>query len=84
MFTNRRERIQCVISATLCLICAMVAFNLCDYSIYNFIKYYYIPIMCQGYWLVMITYLQHQDEDIEVFEDDRWSYVRGQMQTIDR
>jgi fatty acid desaturase len=32
----------------------------------------------------MITYLQHQDEEIEVYEDPTWNYVKGQSQTIDR
>jgi len=32
----------------------------------------------------MITYLQHQDEDIEVYEEGQWNFVKGQLQTIDR
>jgi hypothetical protein len=32
----------------------------------------------------MITYLQHQDEEIEVYEDSKWNFVQGQSQTIDR
>jgi hypothetical protein len=32
----------------------------------------------------MVTYLQHQDEEIEVYEDGNWTYVKGQSQTIDR
>lgn len=43
-----------------------VAFHLCDYSVYNFIKYYYVPLSFQGLMLVIITYLQHQNEEIEV------------------
>ncbi|PIO65047.1 hypothetical protein TELCIR_13301 [Teladorsagia circumcincta] len=57
---------------------------MCDYSIYKWIKYYYFPLMFQGLILVIITYLQHQNEEIEVYEPDEWSFVRGQTQTIDR
>ena len=32
----------------------------------------------------MITYLQHQDEEIEVYEEGTWNFVMGQSQTIDR
>lgn len=32
----------------------------------------------------MITYLQHQDEDVTVFEEGHWNFVTGQIQTIDR
>jgi omega-3 fatty acid desaturase (delta-15 desaturase) len=28
--------------------------------------------------------LQHQDEEIEVYENGTWTYVKGQSQTIDR
>ena len=34
--------------------------------------------------MVIITYLQHQDEHIEVYEEGSWAFVRGQLQTIDR
>jgi len=84
LFTNNWERMQCVISGSLCAVCFGTALHLSDYSIYNFVKYYYIPVLFQGYWLVMITYLQHQDEEIEVYESGNWHYVKGQMQTIDR
>lgn len=40
--------------------------------------------MFQGLWMVMITYLQHQDEEVEVYEDETWNFVQGQSQTIDR
>jgi omega-3 fatty acid desaturase (delta-15 desaturase) len=84
LFSNTRERIQCVVSGGLCMICACVAFHLCNYSVYNFIKYYYVPLLFQGFWMVMITYLQHQDEEIEVYEEGTWNFVKGQAQTIDR
>lgn len=56
---------------------------MCDYSVIGYFKYYYIPVMFQGYWLTMFTYLQHQDEETEVYEDGTWNFVTGQMQTID-
>lgn len=84
LFTNNTERLQCVISGALCLFCSGVAFKLTGYSIYGFVKYYYIPLLFQGLWMVMITYLQHQDEEIEVYEEGTWNYVMGQSQTIDR
>ncbi|KAJ1358946.1 acetyltransferase [Parelaphostrongylus tenuis] len=61
-----------------------IAFKLCGYSVYNWFKYYYIPLLFQGLILVIITYLQHQDEEIEVYENEEWSFVRGITQTIDR
>ncbi|KAH7695664.1 Fatty acid desaturase family protein, partial [Aphelenchoides avenae] len=84
LFTTPRERVQCAISTAACFLCATVAFVLCDYSVLAWFKYYFVPVLCQGYWLVMITVLQHQDDDTEVYEDGTWTFVRGQLQTIDR
>lgn len=33
---------------------------------------------------MVITFLQHKDEEIEAYEDKNWNYVKGQSQTIDR
>ncbi|MCP9265875.1 Delta(12) fatty acid desaturase fat-2 [Dirofilaria immitis] len=120
LFNNNRERVKCVVSGLACVFCAVVAFVLCSCSWYTFIKYYYVSLLFQGYWLVIITYLQHNDYSIEfmehilhifhdifdclmneslttldtllhygvmlsgVYEEDYWSYVMGQVQTIDR
>uniref|UniRef100_A0A915DCA4 Fatty acid desaturase domain-containing protein n=1 Tax=Ditylenchus dipsaci TaxID=166011 RepID=A0A915DCA4_9BILA len=84
MFTNTTERVQCVVSSLACVLCAGIALRACDYSVLAFLKYYIVPVMFQGFLLVMITYLQHQDEEIEVYEDGTWSFVKGQSQTIDR
>ncbi|KAH7704380.1 Fatty acid desaturase family protein, partial [Aphelenchoides avenae] len=75
LFTSTKERLECAFS---------VAFVLCDYSAYTFIKYYWIPLHFQGFWIIMITFLQHQDEATEVYEDGTWTFVRGQLQTKDR
>lgn len=57
---------------------------MCNYSVYNYFKYYYIPLLFFSLWLMVITYLQHKDEEIEAYEDKSWTYVKGQSQTIDR
>ncbi|KAI6238173.1 Fatty acid desaturase, type 1 domain-containing protein [Aphelenchoides fujianensis] len=84
LFTNNKERLQCVVSGAACALCAYLAFTLCNFSIVAWVKYYYVPLLFQGLWMVMITYLQHQDEEIEVYEPSTWNFVKGQSQTIDR
>uniref|UniRef100_A0A1I8BGB9 FA_desaturase domain-containing protein n=1 Tax=Meloidogyne hapla TaxID=6305 RepID=A0A1I8BGB9_MELHA len=34
--------------------------------------------------MVIITYLRHQDEEIEVYEEGTWAFMKGQLQTVDR
>ncbi|WKY03479.1 hypothetical protein Q1695_004886 [Nippostrongylus brasiliensis] len=84
LFTTTEDRVKCVVSGVACVICSLVALHMVDYSAYNWVKYYYIPLLFQGLILVIITYLQHTDDEIEVYEHDEWTFVRGQTQTIDR
>uniref|UniRef100_A0A914GWU5 Fatty acid desaturase domain-containing protein n=1 Tax=Globodera rostochiensis TaxID=31243 RepID=A0A914GWU5_GLORO len=84
LFSNNTERIKCAFSASLCVLSSWAIFVLLSHSPWAFFKYYYVPLMFQGYWMIIITYLQHQDEQIEVYEENSWAFVKGQLQTYDR
>ncbi|KAI6239568.1 Omega-6 fatty acid desaturase, endoplasmic reticulum isozyme 1 [Aphelenchoides fujianensis] len=84
LFSNNKERVQCVVSGAACAFCAYIAFVLCQYSLVAFLKYYYVPVMFFSLWLMMVTFLQHKDEEIKAFEEGTWTYVQGQSETIDR
>ncbi|KAH7702105.1 FAT-2 protein [Aphelenchoides avenae] len=84
VFRTNFERLQCVFSGSTCFICVFIALNLNGYSVYGFLKYYYIPILFHGFWMVMLTTLQHQDDETEVYEQGTWTFVMGQTQTFDR
>ncbi|CAD6192696.1 unnamed protein product [Caenorhabditis auriculariae] len=84
LFDNNTDRVKCVVSGVACFICGYIAFVWSGYSVYNWVKYYYVPLLFQGLILVMITYLQHQNEEVEIYEPEEWQFVRGQTQTIDR
>lgn len=58
LFVNNTERLQCFVSTALCFACSAIAFKVCDYSVYSFVKYYFIPILFYGFWMVMVTTLQ--------------------------
>ncbi|KAI1711208.1 fatty acid desaturase domain-containing protein [Ditylenchus destructor] len=84
LFVNNTERLQCFVSTALCFACSAIAFKVCDYSVYSFVKYYFIPILFYGFWMVMVTTLQHAEDETEVYEQGTWTYVKGQAQTVDR
>ncbi|KAI1693858.1 fatty acid desaturase domain-containing protein [Ditylenchus destructor] len=84
LFVNNTERLQCFVSTALCLACSTIAFNLCDYSAYSFVKYYFVPILFHDFWMVMVTTLQHAEDETEAYEEGTWTYLKGQAQTIDR
>lgn len=35
-------------------------------------------------WLVITTFLHHQDEGVPWYADKRWDFVRGQLSSVDR
>lgn len=42
IFKNNKERVKCVISGIVATVCTSVAFYLCDFDPYTFIKYYWV------------------------------------------
>ncbi|KAH7687742.1 fatty acid desaturase, partial [Aphelenchoides avenae] len=61
-----------------------VAYRLCDSDMHTFTKFYMLPVLCQSFWVFMITYLHHHEPNTEVYSEGTWSYVKGQLQTVDR
>ncbi|GMS96372.1 hypothetical protein PENTCL1PPCAC_18547, partial [Pristionchus entomophagus] len=83
LFKNNTERVKCVISGLVCVAWATAAFYYFG-SFGQWFKFYVLPCIAHSFWLLMITYLQHQTDDIQVYEDGTWGYLKGQLQTIDR
>lgn len=48
------------------------------------LKLYVGPYMVVNMWLVLITKLQHTANDVPVYSDSRFSWVKGQLCTVDR
>jgi len=42
------------------------------------------PWMVLGFWLFMVTYLQHHSEDGKLYTDDTYTFERGAFETVDR
>ena len=40
--------------------------------------------MWYGWWLFTVTFFQHHFDEMLLFRDGAWSYVRGAFETIDR
>ena len=50
----------------------------------NFVACYMMPWVWYGWWLFTVTYFQHHFDEMVLFEQGAWSYVRGAFETIDR
>ncbi|KAI9905365.1 hypothetical protein PsorP6_014354 [Peronosclerospora sorghi] len=48
------------------------------------IIYYYAPILVFGSMLVITTFLHHNDEETPWYGDSDWTYVRGNLSSVDR
>lgn len=50
----------------------------------HFIQMYLIPWFIYGWFIFTVTYLQHHHENVKVYDNDDWNYVKGAFETIDR
>ena len=48
------------------------------------IYHYLIPLFVFASYLVVVTFLHHNEPETPWYSDNLWSYVRGQLSTIDR
>lgn len=46
--------------------------------------YYFAPLFFFMSWLVITTFLHHQDEDAPWYGNSEWTYVKGNLSSIDR
>ena len=49
-----------------------------------FLALYVGPYMFVNFWLVLYTWLQHTDVDVQHLAAEQWSYIKGAFLTIDR
>merc|ERR1739845_231905 len=42
------------------------------------------PLMWNQAWLVLYTWLQHNDPSVPQYGPDKWTWVKGALSTIDR
>merc|ERR1711907_42548 len=45
---------------------------------------YGIPLVIMATWLVVTTFLHHNDEDAPWYADSEWDYVKGNLSSVDR
>ncbi|KAK6078453.1 fatty acid desaturase [Seiridium cupressi] len=45
---------------------------------------YGVPYFWVHHWLIAITYLHHNHEDVKHFDAEGWTFVKGALATIDR
>jgi omega-3 fatty acid desaturase (delta-15 desaturase) len=59
-------------------------FSKLDHGTAMWIFYFGIPYIVFASWLVLVTFLHHNQPGTTWFSDSKWSYVKGNLVTIDR
>ena len=81
-----RHAVQCAIS--LATVACWSLFGLYPYARAfggaALASHYLMPIFVFASWLVITTFLHHQDENVPWYSDDKWDFVRGQLSSVDR
>jgi len=68
--------------------CSLVGYLLYKYSqvdgYWRLVAYYGIPWMIFASWIVITTFLHHTDTDLTWYSNDRWTFVKGALSSVDR
>ena len=72
--------------STLGVVAAWVAMGFAarEYGALPVTLWYIGPLMWNQAWLVLYTWLQHNDPSVPQYGPDEWTWVRGALSTVDR
>jgi len=84
LFTDNQLRVQCAISSFSVLVWLVLLYFALDGSLSKICLMYCCPLSIMNMWLIIVTYLQHHDEETLAYDDSEWSFLRGAFETIDR
>jgi len=56
----------------------------CEYGTLPVTLWYFGPLLWNQAWLVLYTWLQHNDPSVPQYGSDEWTWVKGALSTIDR
>eukprot|EP01098_Paradermamoeba_levis_P005452 TRINITY_DN2291_c0_g1_i1.p1 TRINITY_DN2291_c0_g1~~TRINITY_DN2291_c0_g1_i1.p1 ORF type:complete len:392 (-),score=129.62 TRINITY_DN2291_c0_g1_i1:218-1282(-) len=76
------------ISSLVGLGCMLGALGYCIrlYGLATVGLYYFAPLFVYATWLLVVTFLQHNDDQLPVYwyGDQEWDFVKGSLSTVDR
>merc|ERR1711977_170808 len=55
-----------------------------EFELDSVFHYYFAPLLVFMAWLVLTTFLHHQDVDAPWYGNTQWTYVKGNLSSIDR
>ena len=64
--------------------CGCLAYYASLYGIFALLNHHIIPVLVFGAYIVIITFLHHNEPEIGWYPTEEWNYVKGQLSTVDR
>ena len=83
MFQNHVFGCTASLASLAFMLCCMFKYA-CSFGILALIVHYVIPVLVFASWLVVVTFLHHNEVEIPWYSDRKWDYVRGQVSSVDR
>jgi len=85
LWKNRTQRLGVLASDIALLIWFWILYQLSFVFGWNtLIKLYFVPLLWVNFWLATMTFLHHTDWRVPKYYDQKWSWLRGALGTIDR
>ncbi len=88
---NPRERLfeghffQTLISLAVYLIwCGALCYYSSVYGFLALLFHHILPVLVFGAFILIITFLHHNEPGVPWFPNSEWNYVKGQLSTVDR
>lgn len=63
---------------------AGLAYIMKEHGVLPVCLWYFGPLLWNQAWLVLYTWLQHNDPSVPQYGPDEWTWVRGALSTVDR
>lgn len=67
-----------------CCFAAATVYSINKVGYFAVLDYYLMPLFVFSSWLVIVTFLHHNEEDTVWYGDSEWNYVKGNLSSIDR
>ena len=80
---SKREKIKCFVSTVVVFAWIFLVYSATG-SWLEFWTQYGLVIAFTYFWLFMVTWFQHHDENTLVYSDEDWNFMKGALQTVDR
>ncbi len=83
LFKSMRKQTAISLAVVLCVFIALI-FAIINYGFVDVFLLYIAPLQVYTYYFMVVTFLQHNNEELIWYNDKEWGFLKGSLTTIDR